>query len=196
MEVGEVAVLRRRPVFGRTTLGRIRSARREQDDLAEQKEDSDFSPEFVFYSDDEKLERSESISSNCVDIISNQERGCGRKFQPVKFSSDFGARQALKKTIVREHRMVREDINKVFCSQWLSDRQVIFGTKCSKLMVVEVNSKSFHQIPTLRSSSESLRRSGVSDGEGVGMQAIAINPSRTLLATNALPSTQPAVYRL
>ena len=192
MEVGEVAVLRRRPVFGRTTLGR--SARREQEDLAEQKEDSDFSPDFVFYSDDEKLERSESISSNCVDIISNQERGCGRKFQPVKFSSDFGARQALTKTIVREHRMVREDINKVFCSQWLSDRQVIFGTKCSKLMVVDVNSKSFHQIPTIRSSSE--RWSSLGDGEGVGMQAIAINPSRTLLATNALPSTQPAVYRL
>ena len=104
-----MAVLRRRPVFGRTTLGR--SARREQEDLAEQKEHSDFSPEFVFYSDDEKLERSESISSNCVDIISNQERGCGRKFQPVKFSSDFGARQALTKTIVREHRMVQADIN-------------------------------------------------------------------------------------
>ena len=101
MEVGEAAVLRRRPVFGRTTLGR--SARREQEDLTEQQEHSDFSPDFVFYSDDEKLERSEAISSNCVDIISNQERGCGRKFQPVKFSSDFGARQALTKTIVREH---------------------------------------------------------------------------------------------
>ena len=88
-------------MFGRTTLGR--SARREQEDLTEQKEDSDRSPEFVFYSDDEKLERSEAISSNCVDIISNQERGCGRKFQLVKFSSDFGARQALTKTIVREH---------------------------------------------------------------------------------------------
>ena len=171
------------------------NTRQEGNTASQQNEDSDFLPDFVFYSDEEKFESRESsfaISSNCVDIISNQERGCGRKFQPTKFSSDFGTRQVLTKTVVKEHSIVQSDINKVFCSQWLSSRQVIFGTKCNKLMVVDLNSKSLHQIPTLQSSSKSLMPG---DEEG-GIHSIAINPSRTLLATNATSSSQPAVYRL
>ena len=151
-------------------------------------EDSDF----VFYSDEKKFESPFSISTNCVDIISNQERGCDRKFQPINFASDFGTRQLLTKTDIKEHSIVRSDINKVFCSQWLSNRQVIFGAKCNKLMVVDLVSKSFHQIPTLQSLSKSLMP-GAEDG---GLRSIAINPSRTLLATNGRRSNETAVYRL
>ena len=168
------------------------NARQEQYMASQHNEDSDFLPDFVFYPDEDKLESSFSISTNCVDIISNQERGCGRKFQPMKFSSDFGTRQVLTKTVVKEQSIVRPDMNKVFCSQWLSNRQVIFGTKCNKLMVLDLNSKSMHQIPTLQCSSKSLM---LGDEEG-GIHSIAINPSRTLLATNGRSSSQTAVYRL
>ena len=165
-----------------------RNTRQEQNMVSQHNEDSDF----VFYSDEEKFESSSSISANWVDIISNQERGCARKFQPMKFSPDFGTRQVLTKTVVKEYNIVRSDINKVFCSQWLSSRQVIFGTKCNKLMVVDLNSKSLHQIPTLESSSKSLMP-GSEDG---GLRSIAINPSRTLLATNGRTSSETAIYRL
>ena len=38
----------------------------------------------------------------------------------------------------------------MFCSQWLSHKQVIFGTKCNKLMVVDVNTRHMDQIPSLQ----------------------------------------------
>ena len=40
--------------------------------------------------------------------------------------------------------------SQVFCSQWLSHKQVIFGTKCNKLMVVDVNTRHMDQIPSLQ----------------------------------------------
>ena len=182
------AVIRRRPVVGRSTIRR--SAALEQPVASHQ--DEDFSPDFVIYSDEVKIESTDSSFATCVDIISNQERGCGRKFQPVKFSSDVWTRQVLTKTVVKEHNVARSDINKVFCSQWLSNRQVIFGSKCNKLMVMDINSKTLHQIPTLKSSS----KSSMAEDQDGGLRSIAINPSRTLLATNARSSKETAVYRL
>ena len=97
------AVIRRRPVVGRSTIRR--SAALEQPVASHQ--DEDFSPDFVIYSDEMKIESTDSSFATCVDIISNQERGCGRKFQPVKFSSDVWTRQVLTKTVVKEHNVAR-----------------------------------------------------------------------------------------
>ena len=78
----------------------------------------------------------------------------------------------------------------VFCSQWLSHKQVIFGTKCNKLMVVDVNTRHMDQIPSLQSSENS-----VPPDQECGIHSIEINPSRTLLATGARNSNDVAVYR-
>ena len=48
------------------------------------------------------------------------------------------------------------DLPQVFCSQWLSHKQVIFGTKCNKLMVLDVNTRHMDQIPSLQSSENSV----------------------------------------
>ena len=100
----------------------------------------------------------------------------------------------------------------MFCSQWLSHKQVIFGTKCNKLMVLDVNTrKPPYQIPSLDSSENSLPPAQVhqvtlsSDPrcgdttnccvQECGIHSIEINPSRTLLATGARNSNDVAVYR-
>merc|ERR1719489_355322 len=82
-------------------------------------------------------------------------------------------------------------VSKVFCSQWLSHKQVIFGTKCNKLMVLDVNTRHMDQIPSLQSSENSVPP----DSE-CGIHSIEINPSRTLQATGAKNSKDVAVYRL
>ena len=87
-------------------------------------------------------------------------------------------------------RFFYHEIYQVFCSQWLSHKQVIFGTKCNKLMVVDVNTRHMDQIPSLQSSENS-----VPPDQECGIHSIEINPSRTLLATGARNSNDVAVYR-
>lgn len=82
------------------------------------------------------------------------------------------------------------NINKVFCSQWLSNRQVVFGTKCNKLMVYDVNTRRVDAIPTLKNSR------GTNGDTQSGIHSCQINPSRTLLATGARHSADIAVYKL
>ena len=72
---------------------------------------------------------------------------------------------------------------------------MIFGTKCNKLMVLDVNTKNLDLIPSLQSSENSLPPAAPSQQE-CGIHSIEINPSRTLLATGARNSNDVAVYRL
>lgn len=92
--------------------------------------------------------------------------------------------------MLRETAVALGNLNKVFCSQWLSNRQVVFGTKCNKLMVYDVNMRRVDAIPTLANSRY------VGPGTQNGIHAIEINPSRTFLATGARYSADIAVHRL
>ena len=82
-------------------------------------------------------------------------------------------------------------INKVFASSWVSDRQIVTGTKCNKLMILDLITRQMVQIPSLKSSHDSLPADCP-----CGIHSIAINPSRTLLATGAENTNDVAVYRL
>ena len=84
----------------------------------------------------------------------NRERGCDRKFQNMRMASEYATRHMLSNAMMKEYHVSQSNMNKVFCSQWLSHKQVIFGTKCNKLMVLDVNTR--HLDPSLQSSENSL----------------------------------------
>ena len=201
----ELAYVRRRPVMGRSTRSTnsraVTSKSHDRRSTYQQAQKDGKALDFVYYSDSsedehevEKEDPSNDISCNFVDCIANRERGCDRKFQTQRLTSEYATRHILSNNMLKEYPVMHGDKNemsKVFCSQWLSYKQVIFGTKCNKLMVLDVNSKRMEQIPSLVSSQGS-----VPPDQDCGIHCIEINPSRTLLATGAKNSNDVAVYRL
>lgn len=61
--------------------------------------------------------------------------------------------------------------DKVLCSRWLNNHQVIFGTKCNSLMIYDIYTTGSDLLIKLKSN------------ESKGIYTCEINPSRTLLAT-------------
>jgi DDB1- and CUL4-associated factor 12 len=102
----------------------------------------------------------------------------------------YASRHILTHDMFKETPISLGNINKVFCSQWLSNRQVVFGTKCNKLMVYDVNMRRVDAIPTLANSR------GQNPDTQSGIHACQINPSHTLLATGARHSADIGIYRL
>lgn len=82
-------------------------------------------------------------------------------------------------------------VNKVFASRWLSEHQVVMGTKCNKMLVLDVTTGQLIRIPSLMSSFRSQAAECP-----CGIHAIACNPSKTLLATGGEHTNDLAVYRL
>lgn len=62
-----------------------------------------------------------------------RELGLDHRFTPVRLSSEYGTRHMLSNSMLKEYPVLRPKMNKIFCSQWLSHRQIVFGTKCNKV---------------------------------------------------------------
>ncbi|KAG8224098.1 hypothetical protein J437_LFUL001792 [Ladona fulva] len=155
---------------------------------------SDKPEDFMCYddSDEEELESVHVLNTSFsfVDYIRSREMG-NQRLEPMSVSSEYGTRHMLTHEMFKEHTVPLRSMNKVFCSQWLSDRQVVFGTKCNKLMVYDVATQRLDRIPSLQG------RLGCGPPEQqCGIHSVQINPSRTLLATGARNSCEIAVYRL
>lgn len=93
--------------------------------------------------------------------------------------------------LLREREFKMGKIDKIFTSQWLNHKQVVFGTKCNKLMVLDVHSGLVDHIPSLKSSDNSSPAACP-----CGIHSIAVNPSKSLLATGAENTNDLAVYKL
>lgn len=127
-----------------------------------------------------------NTSYNFVDFLRSRELNLKERRSVCK---SYTTRHVLTHEMLKEKSIPLGDLEKIFSSQWLSNRKIIFGTKCNKLMVYDVNQRRKEEIPTLRGSRSVQRHQH-------GIKAIEINQSRTLLATTAHHSSNIAVYRL
>lgn len=114
----------------------IKNKRLERSRKAEKLED------FVMYrsSEDEDDEEYNDITSHRILYSSNNfadyicARQYGSREYRHKVDSNYGTRHILSHDMLKETPISLEsDVNKIYCSTWLSDRQVMFGTKCNKV---------------------------------------------------------------
>lgn len=152
--------------------------------------------DFITYDDSDSEDETSAVvnevlntSYNFVDYVRTREI-LSKDIRTI--NQDFGSRHILTHEMFKETPINLGNMNKVFCSQWLSDRQVVFGTKCNKLMVYDVVTHSLDQIPSLISR----RDAHGGDQQQSGIHSVQINPSRTLLATGARNTCDIAIYGL
>ncbi|RWS24820.1 WD-repeat protein-like protein, partial [Leptotrombidium deliense] len=126
--------------------------------------------------------------SRCVTDFLHSRSAGNQKLQSATLAKEFGINHLLTNNLFKEKTYKLDSINK-----WLSDRQVVFGTKCNKVgvMLLDVFSGKIFKIPNLKSSAASKPPEN-----SCGIHSIEINPSKTLLATGGENANDIAIYKL
>ncbi|XP_071492770.1 DDB1- and CUL4-associated factor 12-A-like [Diadema antillarum] len=96
--------------------------------------------------------------------------------------------------VLKEREISVGRVNKIFASAWISDHQVAIGTKCNRLIAVDLNHGHQVSIPVLQSLPSNKKDHMPPNNSGI--HSIAINPSQSLLATGAENPNNIGVYRL
>uniref|UniRef100_A0A6A7FTU2 DDB1-and CUL4-associated factor 12-like n=2 Tax=Hirondellea gigas TaxID=1518452 RepID=A0A6A7FTU2_9CRUS len=150
------------------------------------------------------------ISYNVTDYIVARSLGTS-KYMRLSVSDEYGTRHmlttgmfkefpiSLMPSTLRQHRGPSATasarptvVDKVFCSQWLSNSKIIMGTKCNKIKLYNTDNHSLYSIPQL----VHLAPEANPPITPHGVYTIKLNPSKTLMATVGHLGRDVAIYRL
>lgn len=84
--------------------------------------------------DETLAKRWRNNSFNFTDYVSQRELGISKRVQSSGVCRDELMKRVLSSGQLKEHMISLNDMNKVFCSTWLNERQILFGTKCKKVI--------------------------------------------------------------
>lgn len=74
-------------------------------------------------------------SRNPVHYVTSSQLG-NQRIQSLRFEKTYGTQHLVKNHLMRETKFDLGSHNKVFCSQWLNDSQVVMGTKCNDVSIM------------------------------------------------------------
>ncbi|XP_065059789.1 DDB1- and CUL4-associated factor 12-like isoform X1 [Rhopilema esculentum] len=94
-------------------------------------------------------------------------------------------------TVLKEKELDVGQLDKIFSSAWLDNKNVVCGTKCNSLIVVNAVSKRLWNIPVLRGSVNAPQ-----PRTNCGIHSIAKNQNGSILATGGENPNNIAAYRL
>jgi WD repeat-containing protein 40A len=132
----------------------------------------------------------EDYSENIFDYLYRRELGITKSRYPIN-SSSYKSDKVPR--LMEENEISLENHDKIFSSHWISHNEVVIGSKCNKLLILNVQTNKRFEIPLVSEqnieSSQEIRNCS-------GIRSIAVNPSRTLLAVGAGKPVQVTVYEL
>eukprot|EP00731_Ephydatia_muelleri_P016767 Em0009g1191a len=91
---------------------------------------------------------------------------------------------------LKERKIELGETDKVFAAEWISEDEVVAGTKCNKIFVVDVTNGSVAEIPTLRTINTQK------SDDVCGIHSIAVSPEKQLVATGGRNPNELGVYSL
>ncbi|KAL1917804.1 uncharacterized protein VTP21DRAFT_3638 [Calcarisporiella thermophila] len=120
---------------------------------------------------------------------------------PTMRAPAFPHKQFLSRTasrmpaLLREHELELSDMDKIFSGVWLSDHEVVLGSKCNTLLHYDINSGRRVQIPTIGEITGTATRELPAPLD-FGIRSLAINPSGTRLLIAGGKPFRLTVYEL
>ncbi|XP_006885167.1 PREDICTED: DDB1- and CUL4-associated factor 12-like protein 2-like [Elephantulus edwardii] len=141
-----------------------------------------------------KKQRRQGARRSLVHYLKDRELGArGGYGGPQRFEDELRINAVHQlPALLQEHELNLGTLNKVFASQWLNTRQVVCGTKCNTLFLLDVYTSQITRIPLLPDRVSPLFQ----DQVNCGIHAIELNPSKTLLATGGENPNSLAIYHL
>ncbi|CAD5124357.1 unnamed protein product [Dimorphilus gyrociliatus] len=95
--------------------------------------------------------------------------------------------------MLRDRKIDLGEVNKVFASAWINSTHVAVGTKCNRLLIIDVVEQ---RVDATIESLKSSRLNSSTIEQNCGIHAIDVNPSKNMLATGADQPNNLAVYQL